>query len=171
MDHFLCYSLSKVAPSDDVWYSTRKVQTNPLHSIVKQICAQAGIERQKTNHSLRATAVTQLYEAGVPEKLIQEHTGHRSLNTLREYNRTTTNQSLSSCMHGLYRNVHTQTHCNRSDSLILRVNSLSTFAWQTNIAPSTSGSTGRVSVESITTADEFMDKVLPSTALPFLDKL
>ena len=47
------------------------------------MCKQAGIKGNKTNHSLRATGTTELYESGVPEKLIQERTGHRSLEALR----------------------------------------------------------------------------------------
>ena len=49
------------------------------------MCEQAGIKGNKTNHSLRATGATGLYESGVPEKLIQDRTGHRSLEALRVY--------------------------------------------------------------------------------------
>ena len=56
------------------------------------MCQQAGIEGNKTNHSLRATGATQLYESGVPEKLVQERTGHRSLEALRVYERTNEEQ-------------------------------------------------------------------------------
>ncbi len=40
------------------------------------MCDNAGIAGSKTNHSLRATAATQMYNADVPEKLLQEGTGH-----------------------------------------------------------------------------------------------
>ncbi len=40
-----------------------------------------------SNHSLRATSASRLYEAGVDEQLIQERTGHRS-NAVRGYKRT-----------------------------------------------------------------------------------
>ena len=33
----------------------------------------------KTNHSLRATGISQLFQAGVPERLIQQRSGNRSL--------------------------------------------------------------------------------------------
>ena len=56
------------------------------------MCSLAGIEGKITNHSLRATAATQMYEMGVPEKVIQERTGHRSLDSLRVYERTSTQQ-------------------------------------------------------------------------------
>jgi len=36
-------------------------------------------ERTNMNHSLRATGCSRLFEAGVPEKVIQQWTGHLSL--------------------------------------------------------------------------------------------
>ena len=44
----------------------------------------------KTNHSLRATGASLLFQAGVAEKIVQERTGHRSVKALRLYKRTTT---------------------------------------------------------------------------------
>uniref|UniRef100_A0A1X7VUV0 Tyr recombinase domain-containing protein n=1 Tax=Amphimedon queenslandica TaxID=400682 RepID=A0A1X7VUV0_AMPQE len=38
-----------------------------------------------TNHSLRATAVSRMYNSGVPEKIISDKSGHRSLEALRSY--------------------------------------------------------------------------------------
>lgn len=45
--------------------------------MVKKMFEQIGVEG-KTNHSLRATGATRLFEVNVPEKLIKERTGHRS---------------------------------------------------------------------------------------------
>ena len=56
------------------------------------MCERAGMKAHKTNHSLRATAATELYQADVPEKLIQERTGLRSLKALRVYEHTTIHQ-------------------------------------------------------------------------------
>ena len=56
------------------------------------MCSLAGIEGRVTNHSLRATSVTQMYESGVPEKVIQERTGHKSLDALWVYERTNAQQ-------------------------------------------------------------------------------
>ena len=60
--------------------------------MIKDMCIDAGIEGHKTNHSLRATGASELFEAGVPEKIIKERTGHRSLEALRVYERTTMDQ-------------------------------------------------------------------------------
>lgn len=43
-----------------------------LASMVKRLCEAGGIQGFKTNHSLRATAATRLYDAKVDEQLICE---------------------------------------------------------------------------------------------------
>ena len=50
-----------------------------------------------TNHSLRATAASRMFEKGVPEKIIAERTGHRSLSGLRAYEKTTEEQTKAVC--------------------------------------------------------------------------
>ena len=62
--------------------------------MVKEMCKVAGIEGNKTNHSLRSCGVSSLYNKNVPEKMIQERSGHHSLTTLREYERPTVEQML-----------------------------------------------------------------------------
>ena len=75
------------------WYSgAQPIGKNTLEHKLSRMCALAGIEGRVTNHSLRATSATQMYEMGVPEKIIQERTGHRSLEALRVYERTNTHQ-------------------------------------------------------------------------------
>ena len=56
--------------------------------MIKNMCRDAGISGKKTNHSLRATGTTEMFQAQVPEKIIQERTGHRSVAALRTYERT-----------------------------------------------------------------------------------
>ena len=62
--------------------------------MVKNMFTRIGISG-KTNHSLRASGATEMFRAGVPEKIIQECTGHRSLKALRLYERTTASQHQS----------------------------------------------------------------------------
>ncbi len=59
---------------------------------MKKLCANAGVVGHKTNHSLRASSATAMYNARIPEKLIQERTGHRSLDALRTYERSNDQQ-------------------------------------------------------------------------------
>ncbi len=73
------------------WFSDVPVGVNKMGTIVKSICQKAGMEGYFMNHSLRATSATRMYQAGVPEKLICEVTGHRSA-TVREYQHMSTEQ-------------------------------------------------------------------------------
>ena len=57
------------------------------------MCAETGIGGHKTNHSLHAAGASELFEAGVPEKNIKERAGHRSLEALRIYKRTSKQQN------------------------------------------------------------------------------
>ena len=68
--------------TDACWFTMQPCGRNFLGTIVKKVCEQGGIYG-KTNHSLRATGATRLFAANVPEKLIAERTGHRSINALR----------------------------------------------------------------------------------------
>ena len=45
-----------------------------------------------TNHNLQTTAASQMFQAGIPKKNVQEHTGHCSVTVLRMYEGTTTSQ-------------------------------------------------------------------------------
>ena len=56
--------------------------------MLPSMCQNAGTKVRYTNHSLRATAVTRMYNQGVPEKLIAEKSGHRSVEALRQYEHT-----------------------------------------------------------------------------------
>ena len=61
--------------------------------MVKSMFSEIGVSGM-TNHSLRVTGASDLFQAGVPEKIIQERTGHRSVEALRTYERTTTMQHM-----------------------------------------------------------------------------
>jgi len=68
-----------------LWYSKKPVGHNKIASTVKKLCAQVGVEGYKTNHSLRRTAATRLFQAGCDEQLIMDVTGHRSTDGVTEY--------------------------------------------------------------------------------------
>ena len=62
-------------PTKDRWFSTLAVGHNTLQGAVKRMCKAAGIEGRKTDHSLRVTSATRLYQKNVDEQLICEQTG------------------------------------------------------------------------------------------------
>lgn len=86
------YLQPRKTPTKECWYSTTPIGHVTLAATVGRMCKTAGINGYKTNHSLRATAATRLYQAGVDEQLIMEKTGHRSLEGVRSYKRTNTEQ-------------------------------------------------------------------------------
>ena len=121
-DLFYMRPFEKVKPDQSVWYYSIPVGRNRLSRMVPEMCQLANISGHKTNHSLRATGATALYEAEVPEKIIQERTGHRSLEGLRVYERTSEKQHqavsniLSSSSQSTYLSQIKQLDCSSSTS-------------------------------------------------------
>ena len=91
-DLFYVRPMEKLKSEQSVWYYSIPIGRNKLAKMVPEMCNLGNICGHKTNHSLRATGATALYEAEVPEKIIQERTGHRSLEGLRMYERTSEKQ-------------------------------------------------------------------------------
>ena len=68
-DIFYVRSLVKLPESEDApWLTSVPVGENQLSKMVKEMCAQAEIKGNKTNHSLRASGITSLFRAGISEK-------------------------------------------------------------------------------------------------------
>ena len=61
---------------------------------MKTMASDAGLQGNFKNHSLRATGTTALFDAGVPEAIIQKRTGHKSIDALCCYERTTMDQEV-----------------------------------------------------------------------------
>ena len=75
-DYF--YLRPKKFPKENVWYDCSPVGQNSLKKLMKQMCLEAGVSGSKTNHSLRATSASALFNAGIPERMIREVTGQYS---------------------------------------------------------------------------------------------
>lgn len=56
----------KTPPNGIAWFKRQHIGRNVLNKMVSQMCENAGIE-MKTNHSLRATGATRMFEAGSPK--------------------------------------------------------------------------------------------------------
>ena len=80
---------------NDPWYVAVPIGKNVLAKMVSTMCDEAGISGKKTNHSLRVSGATSLFDAGVPERVIQQRTGHRSIEGLRIYERNTDEQEMA----------------------------------------------------------------------------
>ncbi|XP_041379334.1 uncharacterized protein LOC121391954 [Gigantopelta aegis] len=92
----------------DAWFSSIPVGHNTLQATVKRLCEAAGITGRKTNHSLRATSATRLFQANIDEQLICEQTGHRS-DAVRTYKRPSDRQKaeVSDFLYVDTKNMHT----------------------------------------------------------------
>lgn len=90
-DAFYFKPLAKPTPT--CWYSCKPIGHNKLEGTVACLCKEAGIPGFRTNHSLRATAATRLYNAGVDEQQVMERTGHRNLDGVRSYKHTSMQQN------------------------------------------------------------------------------
>lgn len=66
-------------------FVNQRVGVNVLRNILSLM---SGCGVRYTNHLLRATAITRMFNSGVPEKLIAENSGHKSMKALRCYERT-----------------------------------------------------------------------------------
>ena len=62
---------------------------NMLFCIVSGLFEEAGVTSHFTNHSLRATAATRIFDASIDEQLIMHCTGHSSSVGVRSYKRIT----------------------------------------------------------------------------------
>ena len=63
-----------------------------LSKMVKEMCSKGGASGRKANHSLQATGVSDLYQASVPENVIQERGEHLSIGGLHQYQCTNLGQ-------------------------------------------------------------------------------
>ena len=51
-------------PKSDVWFKNQPIGVHTLANTVKRLCEKGGISGYKTNHSLRVTTATRLYQNG-----------------------------------------------------------------------------------------------------------
>ena len=99
---FYLTPIKNCKPASEVWYTKVPIGKNTLRNVVSNLCKEAGIEGYKTNHSLRATACSLALSKGVPEKLIMDRTGHKSLTSLHTYQRVSAKdkESVSDVLQG-----------------------------------------------------------------------
>ena len=75
MDIFYCRPLVK-NEDNGPWYSKQPRGKHVLNEMVKNMCHEAQLKGHFTNHSLRTSGATELFQHEVPEKVIQEFTGY-----------------------------------------------------------------------------------------------
>ncbi len=79
--------------NEHIWYSCQLIGVSTLAKVVAKLCDQAGMSGRFSNHSLRASTATRLYDKGVDIQQICELTGHCSMAVLN-YKRTSSGQKV-----------------------------------------------------------------------------
>lgn len=87
--YFYMRAKDKAPPSKSVSsFANQQVGINVLKNILPELSEKSGIQVRHTNHSLRATAITWMFNGQVDEEVIAETSGHISLKALRTYEHT-----------------------------------------------------------------------------------
>ena len=112
-------------PKGNIWSYKKAAGRETLGKVVKKVMSKSGYGGHFANHSLRQSCATKLYDNGEPEQVIQETTGHRSVEGVRAYRRTSSamkrkksailNQSESSLGNDHERR-NTKERCDREDT-------------------------------------------------------
>ena len=90
-----CFTEAVKDPSNSLWYTTTPVKPKQFSSFMPDICKNAGISRY-TGHSLRATSIQALSDAGFEARSIMFMSDHKREDSLQTYSRRpSTNQKLS----------------------------------------------------------------------------
>ena len=69
------------------WYMKCPLGVNRLGTMMERISKRLNLSKKFTNHSVRATTITNLSEAGVEARHIAKLSGHRSLQSIDNYNK------------------------------------------------------------------------------------
>ena len=79
--------LAKCNPEkESVWYCNSPVGESTLANMMKTMSTAAGISPHLTNHCVRATAVTVLFDRNIEARQIKAVTGHKSDSAIESYN-------------------------------------------------------------------------------------
>lgn len=73
------------AVDGEPWYKNEPLGVNSLGTMMKVISQAAALSKPYTNHCVRATTITVLFNGGVDIQSIQSRTGHRSLQGIQPY--------------------------------------------------------------------------------------
>ena len=116
-DNFYCRSLQN-SETNKPWFSAAPLGHNTLDRKLKEIFTLANLNTDGiSNHSLRATSISRMYHAKVPEKLIMERSGHLSKEGVRSYERTSSKQIQSICKTLCASTVENSEDCSKENAI------------------------------------------------------
>lgn len=77
------------------WYKDQALGENSLGSVIKKLFENAGISGHFTNHSLRRSKVSRMFQAGADKEEIKRQTGHRSDSGVMAYREFSSHEKFS----------------------------------------------------------------------------
>lgn len=77
--------LDSFEENSEIWYYKAPVGKNTLSSMMVEISKLGKLSRLYTNHSIRATTITRLDDAGIEARHIMRASGHKSESSIRSY--------------------------------------------------------------------------------------
>jgi hypothetical protein len=79
------------------WYCDGPLGVNKISKIMSKIAEMGGLSGRYTNHSVRRTMCTQLFQSGISPILIAQLSGHRNVNSLAQYTTASIQQQQMMC--------------------------------------------------------------------------
>lgn len=71
------------------WFMNAPLSHNMLSSMMRRLSTEAGLSKAYTNHCVRATVIARMKRAGVDDRKICSVSGHKNVQSLQAYDRTT----------------------------------------------------------------------------------
>lgn len=87
-DSHFYLGMKKKFETETEWFYTSNLGKNTINTIAKTMGKDAGIEKRLTNHSARRTVIQQLRENDVHPLDIIQLTGHKNIEGLKPYDKT-----------------------------------------------------------------------------------
>ena len=75
----------RYVPTDDKWFNGKPLGKNTLASMMKRLHDKCELSQTLTNHSVRETAITNLFRQGLPTSTVMGVSRHRSAASLSSY--------------------------------------------------------------------------------------
>ncbi|XP_062577122.1 uncharacterized protein LOC134238991 [Saccostrea cucullata] len=77
--------LEAFSEENETWYCRSPVGKNTLACLMSEISKKANLSRLYTNHSIRATVITAMDDAGIEARHIMRASGHKNESSIRSY--------------------------------------------------------------------------------------
>lgn len=77
----------KITDFENAWFDNAALGIHTLDKMMKDLSAKANLSQIYTNHSIRATTITELDDSGFESRHIAAVSGHKSEETIRCYSR------------------------------------------------------------------------------------